>query len=420
MNSAEQKLAARNFSCPVCQYTTAYLDSVNFNKSCEEGLAGVLPPSDKLIDYFLCDQCGFCFVPEMYAWSYDEFGKFIYNQDYEKVDPDYKQVRPQGNANLIDQLFASSRAQLCHLDYGGGSGLLSRELCDKGWDSTSYDPFVNADVQVSDLGCYDLVTAFEVFEHVTDIPGLMHNLRTLCKPDGLVLFSTLLSDGEIEPGRKVTWWYASPRNGHISLFSAKSLQVCMQSRGFRGASFTPNLHLAYRQLPTWASHLVSTTEPQPEPSPIQSKLEAGIALHVDGNFSQAQLVYEEILAQQPQHYDALHLLGVLAMQAGDFERAVDFFGKAIAIHPNNFGFYINQGNALKGLVRLDAALASFDKAIALNPEVPDIHVMRGEVLQELFQFDAAIASFDQAIAINPGFHAAQEARAHVLRLHDQK
>ena len=153
---------------------------------------------------------------------------------------------------------------------------------------------------------------------------------------------------------------------------------------------------------------------------IQSKLEAGIALHVDGNFSQAQLVYEEILAQQPQHYDALHLLGVLAMQAGDLERAVDFFGKAIAIHPNNFGFYINQGNALKGLVRLDAALASFDKAIALNPEVPDIYVMRGEVLQELFQFDAAIASFDQAIAINPGFHAAQEARALVLRLHDQK
>lgn len=100
-----------------------------------------LAPSDKWIDYFLCDQSGFCFVPEMYAWSFDEFGKHIYNQDYEAIDPDYKHARPQSNAQLIEQLFAGSKIHLRHLDYGGGSGLLSRILCGKGWDSTTYDPF---------------------------------------------------------------------------------------------------------------------------------------------------------------------------------------------------------------------------------------------------------------------------------------
>jgi hypothetical protein len=40
-----------------------------------------------------------------------------------------------------------------------------------------------------------------------------------------VLFSTLLSDGEIVRGRPLRWWYAAPRNGHISLFSAQSLRL---------------------------------------------------------------------------------------------------------------------------------------------------------------------------------------------------
>jgi hypothetical protein len=35
------------------------------------------------------------------------------------------------------------------------------------------------------------------------------------------MFSTLLSDGNIKLGQKLTWWYASPRNGHISLFSRR-------------------------------------------------------------------------------------------------------------------------------------------------------------------------------------------------------
>lgn len=225
-----------------------------------------------------------------------------------------------------------------------------------------------------------MVTAFEVFEHVTDIDGLLLNLHTLCNPDGLMLFITLLSDGEIAPGKKVTWWYAGSRNGHISLFSARSLHACMQSRGFHVASFSPNLHLAYRQLPNWANHLVKVPEPQAQPSPISVPLQKGIAFHVDGHFAQAQAVYEDILAEQPEQYDALHLMGVLAMQAGDFERAVDFVGRAIAIHPENFGFYINYGSALKKLGRLDAALASFDKAIAINPEFTAARDARERVL----------------------------------------
>lgn len=245
--------------CQICNAAASYLDTVDLNKSCEEARGFVLPPSGVQIDYFLCDGCGFCFAPEFYGWSFSDFEQLVYNEDYALIDPDYKTVRPEGQAILIDQTFEANKVVLRHLDYGGGEGLLSKKLKEKGWDSTSYDPFVDVDVQANELGSFDLVTAFEVFEHVPDVAALLADLSRLCKPDGLVFFTTLLSDRDISKGRPLTWWYASPRNGHISLFSAKSLALSMQKIDLNLMSFSDGVHIAFRRLPGWASHLQSNS-----------------------------------------------------------------------------------------------------------------------------------------------------------------
>ncbi|MCE9660507.1 MAG: class I SAM-dependent methyltransferase [Burkholderiales bacterium] len=250
----EQPEAPADTLCPVCRSVCKPLASVDFNKNCEEARGLKLPHSGEAIEYCLCDACGFCFAPEFAAWTFQDFERRIYNADYEKVDPDYKQARPEANANLLEQLFGSSKP--AHIDYGGGSGVLSAALRAKGWSSRTYDPFVDRDARVQDLGSFDLVTAFEVFEHVPDINVLFADLHSLVKADGLILFSTLLSDGEIARGRALSWWYAAPRNGHISLFSAQSLRMCLNQRGFNLASASANLHLAYRAVPAWARHLL--------------------------------------------------------------------------------------------------------------------------------------------------------------------
>ena len=67
--------------------------------------------------------------------------------------------------------------ELRHLDYGGGRGLLSDLLREKGWRSESYDPFVDRSVSLQDLGPFDLVTAYEVFEHVPDVRRLVATSR---------------------------------------------------------------------------------------------------------------------------------------------------------------------------------------------------------------------------------------------------
>ena len=75
------------------------------------------------------------------------------------------------------------------------------------------------------MGKFNLITAYEVFEHVPDVNVLMKNLTEAMTEDCLILFSTLALDENIKKNRRITWWYASPRNGHISLFSKKSLAI---------------------------------------------------------------------------------------------------------------------------------------------------------------------------------------------------
>jgi hypothetical protein len=78
-------------------------------------------------------------------------------------------------------------------------------------------------------------------------------LSSLVEDDGMVLFSTLLSDGILARNQRVQWWYASPRNGHISLFSRRSLALLGKKEGFDLVSLSPNVHAFWRKMPSWAA-----------------------------------------------------------------------------------------------------------------------------------------------------------------------
>ncbi len=133
----------------------------------------------------------------------------------------------------------------------------------------------------------------------------------------------------------------------------------------------------------------------------QATLGEAIALHQKGLYDQARARYEMIVRAQPAHYQALHLLGLVAAQTGKFQLAVDLIGKAIAIHPNNPDFFINLGNVQRAIGQSNAAIASYDKAISLGANSSDIYSNRGVALQEMGQLAAAVASYDKAIDIKP-------------------
>lgn len=244
--------------CPVCGTLAELLDAVDFNKSCEELRGQFLPPAGIPVHYALCDGCGFCFAPELRRWTLEEFSARIYNDDYLRVDPDYVEARPRTNADQLSALIGDAFREIRHLDYGGGHGLLSDLLRDANWNSESYDPFVDDNKRLNELGKFDLVTAYEVFEHVPNPQELIADLATLLRDDGVVLFSTLISDGNIAARQRLTWWYAAPRNGHISLFSKKSLYLLGQREGFTFGSISPAYHAYWKTVPGWARRFLDS------------------------------------------------------------------------------------------------------------------------------------------------------------------
>src|SRR5712671_2977116 len=148
---------------------------------------------------------------------------------------------------------------------------------------------------------------------------------------------------------------------------------------------------------------------------IEYQLEQAIALHQQGHLVRAKAAYENILKAQPEHFDALHLLGVIAIQTNQHRLAVDLIGRAIAINPNDAAFFSNRGVAFQELKLLDDAVASYDKAIAIRPGDADVYSNRGNVLQELRQLEAAVASYDKAIAVKPDYAEAHNNRGNALQ-----
>jgi tetratricopeptide (TPR) repeat protein len=156
----------------------------------------------------------------------------------------------------------------------------------------------------------------------------------------------------------------------------------------------------------------------PTPNSVGIEFQAALTLHQMGDLAEARALYEKILRKQPNHFDALHLLGVIFCQTRQLQRAVELIDKAIRINPNIAAFYSNRGNALQDLKQFDAAVASYDKAIQLKPDHAEAYSNRGNALQGLKQFDAAVASYDKAIQLKPGYAEAYSNRG--LALQDLK
>ena len=241
--------------CPVCEGHCVPHDVVDFHKTCVEQKGLFLSLSGIPVYYFLCEECGFVFAPEFSSWTQADFAKFIYNQQYADIDPDFKTVRPEINAQGLLKLFPAMNG-VKHLDYGGGAGYLSDILHRSGWDSRTYDPYAGEHRVLPPDSRFQLITSFEVFEHVPDPVKLLDDLGRLLDDDGVLFFSTELSDGHVQRYKRIDWWYISPRNGHISIYSKESLRRLAERAGYRYYTILDSLHVFWKKTPAWAAHIL--------------------------------------------------------------------------------------------------------------------------------------------------------------------
>jgi len=141
--------------------------------------------------------------------------------------------------------------------------------------------------------------------------------------------------------------------------------------------------------------------------------------HRAGQLAEAEAIYREILAADPSHADALHLLGVLAGQTGRNEAAVDFIRRAIALRPDHPEAHKNLGVALKNSGQIAESITAYRQAIVLKPDYAEAHKNLGSALYQLRKFGEAIAACRQAIALRPDFAEAHSNLGAALRENGQ-
>jgi SAM-dependent methyltransferase len=242
---AERSTTAELIQCKVCGTLTEIQGCVDAGRSCEIYRETYMQLSGIPIYYHRCLSCGFIFTVAFDAWSIDDFRQNIYNDGYATADRDYADgSRARANAALTQNAMGQLGVRRV-LDYGGGDGTMATALRAQNFDALSWDPVADEERDAGVVpGSFELVTAFEVFEHTPTPVTTAAEALSFLRPNGHLLFSTLLMD---ELHRQSTdHWYIAPRNGHISLHTNASLRALFAPLGWTVRSFNALLHVAER------------------------------------------------------------------------------------------------------------------------------------------------------------------------------
>lgn len=126
-----------------------------------------------------------------------------------------------------------------------------------------------------------------------------------------------------------------------------------------------------------------------------------LQLHQAGRIKEAEAIYRQIVAADPKHFDATHLLGVAALQSGRLDEAARTIEKALKLNPGAAAAHNNLGNVYLRQGRHPQALQAFQRAVAAQEDYADAHFNLG--LAHAKQGDVASARrhLQRVLALNP-------------------
>ncbi|HJX17002.1 MAG TPA: tetratricopeptide repeat protein [Acidiferrobacterales bacterium] len=151
-------------------------------------------------------------------------------------------------------------------------------------------------------------------------------------------------------------------------------------------------------------------------STIADLLATAVRQHEAGELAAAETLYREVLARDPAHPDALHLLGLVAHTAGDFAAAAACIRHALALRPGEAVFHYNLANVLRDAGQLEDAIDSYRAALALRPQDADTLLNLGNALAAHGELAAAADSYRALLRHAPQQLEAQINLGQVLRV----
>ncbi|WP_193172533.1 tetratricopeptide repeat protein [Nisaea nitritireducens] len=133
----------------------------------------------------------------------------------------------------------------------------------------------------------------------------------------------------------------------------------------------------------------------------QALLHQALQKHQAGDLAGAAPLYQKVLKANPQHPDALHLLGFLLHQAGKPAEGLKLVDAAIAIAPQQASFRGNRARILQRLGHQTEADTAFRMTLVLDPSDTGAFRELAEARRALGQVVAAAPLFRRLLSLSP-------------------
>ncbi|TWU01268.1 class I SAM-dependent methyltransferase [Stieleria varia] len=176
------------------------------------------------VEYFVCNETGFIQTEDPY-WLDEAYSDAITALDLGLVSRNFEKASL--TSKVVEKSFPYASK---FIDYGGGYGMFTRLMRDRGFDFLHYDThcqnlfakgFEIEELLARERYRFDLLSAWEVFEHLADP---LASLDEMLNVADAVLFSTeLVPNSAIQSPKD--WWYFTPETGqHISFYTTAALE----------------------------------------------------------------------------------------------------------------------------------------------------------------------------------------------------
>ena len=187
-------------------------------KVCDETVAHFFYADHR--SFYKCPTCSLIFTKD-YPPKDKENGH--YQTQWEETQPEFWEKQVDVLLQMTQNYFQPQNI----LDFGAGSGHLTRELQRRGYAVTPLEPMVNGYLKDQDYPhTFDLIIALEVVEHLHDLWSEFQEIDKVLSPGGIFLCSTALSNPFIEQNDAVQkfseWWYKDDFT-HVNFFCNATL-----------------------------------------------------------------------------------------------------------------------------------------------------------------------------------------------------
>jgi protein O-GlcNAc transferase len=170
-----------------------------------------------------------------------------------------------------------------------------------------------------------------------------------------------------------------------------------------------------RQQRRFEARQVRTIGATARPDKTSDTFAMALERHRAGQFGEAESLYRQVLAMDPDHAESHHNLGMIALQFGHADVAVAMIAKAVALNGQEPIFHSGLGQALEAQGAHDEAVAAYNRALTLKPESADVHFNLALTLNNQGNLEQAAASYRRAFSLKPDFAAAHNNLAGILK-----